>query len=83
VKRAGKKVDVTAMEFKMLRMFLAHRGELLSLDRIVAEVWGKEVFLTDRVIYTHVNNLRSKIEEDPRNPKLLVSVRGIGYRFDG
>jgi DNA-binding response OmpR family regulator len=83
LRRAGKLVDLTAMEFKMLRMFLAHRGELLSLDRIVAEVWGKEVFLTDRVIYTHVNNLRHKIEDNPAQPRFLVSLRGLGYRFDG
>jgi two-component system response regulator RegX3 len=46
-------------------------------------VWGSDVFLTDRVIYTHINNLRSKIETDPHNPSLIVSIRGIGYRFDG
>ena len=74
---------MTAMEFKLLRTFIAHRGELLSLDRIVAEVWGKDVFLTDRVIYTHVNNLRHKIEDNPAQPRFLVSLRGLGYRFDG
>jgi DNA-binding response OmpR family regulator len=46
-------------------------------------VWGKNVFLTDRVVYTHMNNLRSKIEDDPANPRLIVSVRGVGYRFEG
>lgn len=71
------------MEFKVLRAFLEHRGQVLTIDELLQEVWGKDVFLTDRVVYTHVNNLRSKIEEDPRNPKLLISVRGIGYRFDG
>jgi DNA-binding response OmpR family regulator len=81
--RKGEKIDLTAMEFKLLRAFLEHRGQVLSIDEMIREVWGKDVFLTDRVIYTHVNNLRNKIEEDPHNPKLLVSVRGIGYRFDG
>jgi DNA-binding response OmpR family regulator len=81
--RGGKKIDLTATEFKMLRTFLDHRGQVLSIDEMLREVWGKDVFLTDRVIYTHVNNLRNKIEENPRNPRLLVSVRGIGYRFDG
>jgi DNA-binding response OmpR family regulator len=83
VMRKGEKIDLTAMEFKLLRAFLEHRGQVLTIDELLEEVWGKDVFLTDRVIYTHVNNLRSKIEEDPHNPKLLVSVRGIGYRFDG
>jgi two-component system response regulator RegX3 len=40
------------------------------------------VFLTDRVVYTHVNNLRGKIEEDPSQPRHIVSLRGLGYRFD-
>ncbi len=78
-----RKVDLTATEFNLLRVFLEHRGQVLSIDRILQEAWGKDVFLTDRVVYTHVNNLRGKIEEDPRNPKLLISVRGVGYRFDG
>jgi DNA-binding response OmpR family regulator len=76
-------VELTAMEFKLLRAFLEHRGEALSIDRLLEEVWGKDVFLTDRVIYTHVNNLRGKIEENPGQPRFLVSVRGVGYRFDG
>jgi DNA-binding response OmpR family regulator len=81
--RSGRAVDLTAMEFKILRAFVAHRGQVLTHDRLIAEVWGKDVFLTDRVIYTHVNNLRQKIEVDPTRPALLVSVRGVGYRFDG
>ena len=83
VLRKGKKIDLTAMEFKLLHAFLEHRGQVLTIDELLRGIWGEDVFLTDRVIYTHVNNLRNKIEADPRNPKLLVSVRGIGYRFDG
>jgi DNA-binding response OmpR family regulator len=81
--RNGKKIELTAMEFKLLRAFLERRGQVLTLDEVLQEVWGRDVFLTDRVIYTHVNNLRNKIEEDPHHPRLLVSVRGVGYRFDG
>ena len=81
--RKGKKIDLTAMEFKLLYAFLKHRGQVLTINELLREIWGEDVFLTDRVVYTHVNNLRYKIEADPHNPKLLVSVRGIGYRFDG
>jgi len=81
-RRAGERIELTATEFKLLRTFLSHRGQVLSIDRLLAEVWGKDVFLTDRVIYTHVNNLRSKIEVNPSLPRHLVTVRGIGYRFD-
>lgn len=81
--RRGAPVELTALEFKLLHAFVAHRGHVLTHDRIIEEVWGRDVFLTDRVIYTHINNLRRKIEADPAAPVLLVGVRGVGYRFDG
>jgi len=81
--RKGEKIDLTAMEFKLLRVFLEHRGQVLTIDELMREAWGGNAVLTDRVIYTHVNNLRNKLEEDPRDPRFLVGVRGIGYRFDG
>ena len=55
----------------------------MSIDELLKRLRGPDVFLTDRVIYTHLNNLRSKIEDLPSTPKYLVSVRGVGYRFDG
>jgi len=82
VRRAGRIVELTPAEFKLLRVLIENRGEVLSLDRLLNEGWGKDVFLTDRVIYTHVNHLRAKIERDPQSPKHIVSVRGAGYRFD-
>jgi DNA-binding response OmpR family regulator len=81
--RDGRRIELTAMEFKLLRALVAHRGQALTHDQLIAQVWGRDVFLTDRVIYTHMNNLRQKIESDPGKPQLLVSVRGVGYRFDG
>jgi two-component system response regulator RegX3 len=56
---------------------------VLSHDRLLTEVWGPDIFLTDRVIYTHVGNLRQKIERVPSQPELIVGVRGLGYRFEG
>jgi DNA-binding response OmpR family regulator len=81
--RNGRPIELTALEFKLLRAFLFHRGQVLTHDRIIAEVWGTDIFLTDRVIYTHMNNLRQKLEVNPGTPQLIVSVRGVGYRFDG
>ncbi len=83
VLRRGEKLDLTAMEFKLLRVFLQHRGQVLTIDRLLEEVWGRDIVLTDRVVYTHVNNLRSKLEDNPRKPRYLIGVRGVGYRFDG
>ena len=56
--------------------------DLLTIDQINEAVWGKDVFITNRVVYTHMNNLRQKIETDPQKPRHLITVRGTGYRFD-
>jgi DNA-binding response OmpR family regulator len=68
VERTGRRIDLTALEFKLLRAFVDRRGQVLTHDQI---------------IYTHVNNLRQKIEVAPGQPVLVVGVRGVGYRFDG
>jgi len=81
--RGDRPIVLTAMEFKLLRAFVARNRQVVTHDQLIADVWGPDVFLTDRVIYTHVNNLRQKIEPDPARPTLLVSVRGVGYRLDG
>ncbi len=83
VARGGEKIDLTAVEFKLLRVFLEHRGQVVSIDGLLREVWGRDAVLTDRVVYTHVNHLRNKLEDDPQDPRFLIGVRGIGYRFDG
>jgi len=81
--RSGTRIELTATEFRLARTFVRHRGQVLTHDRLLAEVWGPDVFLTDRVIYTHVSNLRQKIEAEPSRPALIVGLRGVGYRFDG
>jgi DNA-binding response OmpR family regulator len=83
VRKGGRLTELTPSEFDLLRVFLENRGKVLSIDELLKRVRGPDVFLTDRVIYTHLNNLRSKIEDLPSKPKYLVSVRGVGYRFDG
>ena len=82
-RRAGKPLDITATEFKLLTAFIRHRGKVIRRDQLLDEVWGRDVYLTDRVVDNHIANLRKKIEPDPARPCFLVSVRGIGYRFDG
>jgi len=81
--RAGRPLDLTPIEFKMLRTFIENRDRVLTHDEIIERVWGRDTFLTDRVLYTHVNNLRGKIEATPSEPRFLTGVRGVGYRFDG
>jgi two-component system alkaline phosphatase synthesis response regulator PhoP len=82
VRRAGKPVHLTYMEYKLLTTFIGRRGRLLSRAELLEDVWGRDCVVTDRVVDTHVTNLRKKIEPKPSNPRYLVAVRGAGYRFD-
>ena len=82
LRRAGGRMDLTAIELKMLELFLNNLGRVVSRAQIIDGVWGSEVFVTDRVVDTHVVKLRRKIEPDPGQPRHIVSVRGLGYRFE-
>jgi DNA-binding response OmpR family regulator len=81
-RKSGRPLDLTPTEFRLLRLLIAHRGRVLTHDEIIATVWGKDAFLSDRVLYTHLNNLRGKIEDNPSEPQFVTGVRGVGYRFD-
>ncbi len=83
VRRAGQVVDLTAIEFKLLTTFVKARGRLLTRDDLLDRVWGRDRAPTDRVVDNHIMNLRRKIERTPERPEFVVSVRGLGYRFDG
>jgi DNA-binding response OmpR family regulator len=83
LRRGGKTVELTAIELHMLHLFLRNRGRVLSRGRVIDEVWGTGVIVTDRVVDNHVKNLRRKIEPKPASPQHIVSIRGLGYRFDG
>jgi DNA-binding response OmpR family regulator len=83
LRRAGRAVEMTPIEFKLLAAFIRQRGHTLSRDKLLDEVWGRETFVTDRAVDTHITNLRKKIEPQPSEPQFLISVRGMGYRFDG
>jgi len=83
VRRSGTVVETTATEFKLLTAFVRNRGRVLSREKLLDQAWGEGTFLTDRVVDNHIVALRRKIEAEPADPKYLVSVRGLGYRFDG
>jgi len=83
LRRAGRAVEITATEFKLLTTFLRNRGRLLTRDKLLDEAWGRDKSVTDRVVDNHIVSLRRKIEREPAEPRHLVSVRGLGYRFDG
>jgi two-component system alkaline phosphatase synthesis response regulator PhoP len=81
VTRAGQSVELSALEFRLLRYFVEHRGEVLSRDRLLDEVWGYSAEVYSRTVDQHVATLRRKIEADPRRPRHVVTVHGLGYRF--
>jgi len=83
VRRQGSVVDVTALEFRLLSAFIRRRGRLLTRRQLIDAAWAPETFITDRVVDTHVFNLRRKVESVPARPRYLHSVRGMGYRSDG
>ena len=83
LRRAGRTIEMTALELRLLAAFIRNRGRVLSRQKLLDEAWGPGTFITDRVVDNHVVALRKKIEAEPHNPRYLISLRGLGYRFDG
>jgi two-component system alkaline phosphatase synthesis response regulator PhoP len=81
VTRDGKKVDLAAKEFQLLRYLLEHRGEALSREQILKDIWDYRSPTTTRTVDVHVAWLRQKLEDDPGQPRWILTVHGTGYRF--
>lgn len=79
--RDGQLLEVSAKEMELLRYFAAHRGETLSRDRLLAEVWGRPWAITTRTVDNFVVRLRKKIEPEPAQPCYLITVHGRGYKL--
>ncbi len=82
VRKQGEKLHFTALEFKLLKFFIEHRGEVVSRDDLLDEAWG-DAIVSPRTIDPHIVHLRKKIEKDLSNPQYIISVRGVGYKFEG
>lgn len=82
LRRAGIRQEMTALEFRLLETFVRSAGRVLGREKLIEAVWGRDTHVTDRVVDTHIVKLRRKIEADPAEPRHLISVRGLGYRFD-
>jgi DNA-binding response OmpR family regulator len=83
VRKNGVPVSLTALEFRLLKTFVERRGRLLSREQLIDAAWERGTHVSDRVVDTHILNLRKKIETDPSQPTLIHGVRGLGYRFEG
>jgi two-component system alkaline phosphatase synthesis response regulator PhoP len=83
VSRDGQLVSLSAKEFQLLRYFVEHRGAAISRDELLHQVWGYESMPSTRTVDVHIVWLRQKLEKDPKNPQLILTVVGLGYKFAG
>ena len=84
VHREGQEVYLSALEYKLLLVFLQHRGQTLTRDRLLEEIWDcAGDFVSDNTLTVYIKRLREKIEPDAQNPRYIRTVRGLGYRLEG
>jgi two-component system, OmpR family, alkaline phosphatase synthesis response regulator PhoP len=78
----GKKITLSPTEVKLLFFFTQHPGRVYTRDQILNYVWGDDTFVTPRAVDVHIKRLRSQIEKDIDNPQYIITVRGVGYKFN-
>ncbi|MBK5294614.1 MAG: response regulator transcription factor [Acidobacteriia bacterium] len=81
--KKGAILSLSAREFQLLRYLIEHDGETLSREKLLTDVWGYEALLNTRTVDVHMAWLRQKLEDNPKLPRYLLTVRGIGYKFSG
>jgi len=83
VTKHGKIINLTPSEFSILTTLIKHPNKVYTRDELITHALGEDFFGYDRTIDSHIKNLRQKIEDDPKSPKLIITVHGVGYRFGG
>ena len=78
---AGRTVDLTRTEFRLLSHMAAHPGRVYSREDLLRVIWGEDFFGDERTVDVHIRHLREKVEPDPARPAMVLTVRGVGYRF--
>jgi two-component system, OmpR family, alkaline phosphatase synthesis response regulator PhoP len=81
VERDGQKIELTALEFKLLATLVTYAGMVLSRDQLLERVWGYDFYGEDRVVDVHIGHIRQKLENDPSDPQFVITIRGVGYKF--
>jgi len=82
VSLAGQAVDLAPREFALLHALALQAGQVISVDDLLAQVWGAEYVGEPQVVYVHIRWLREKLEADPQHPQRIVTVRGVGYKLE-
>ena len=80
--RNKRPLNLAAKEAELLRLLINHRGQILSREKILQQVWREQPHITPRTVDVHVAWLRQKIEDNPESPRHIITVRGEGYRFE-
>jgi DNA-binding response OmpR family regulator len=83
LRRGGRTIELTPIEYKLLCAFVRAKGRLLSREQLTEAGWGPGISVNDRAVDSHIVSLRRKIEPEPSQPTIIVSARGLGYRFEG
>jgi two-component system, OmpR family, response regulator RegX3 len=78
----GDEVHLRRKEFELLSLLMENAGRLLTRDVLIDRIWGSDYFGDTKTLDVHIKRLRTHIEEDPSNPRLITTIRGVGYRFD-
>lgn len=81
VERDGQKIELTALEFKLLATLVTYAGMVLSREQLLERVWGYDFYGEDRVVDVHIGHIRQKLEIDPSDPQFVITIRGVGYKF--
>ncbi len=81
VRVRGELVSLPPKEFSLLHLLLARKGRLVARHFMLEEIWGPDYYGDTKTLDVHVKRVREKVEEDPRQPKFIVTVRGLGYKF--
>jgi two-component system alkaline phosphatase synthesis response regulator PhoP len=81
--KAGKPLELTPREFRLLGYFLDHQGEVVSREELLDAVWGYDTIPFTRTVDTHIAKLRKKIENDASDPEHIITVHRLGYKFVG
>ncbi len=81
VRKQGQVVDLTLKEFEILKLLITHPDQTFSKQQMYRSVWGEEYYYNDNVINVHIRRLREKIEDDPSNPKVVMTMWGFGYKL--
>lgn len=77
-----KEVSLTPLEFSILELLASHRGQVFNVEKIYQSVWKEDKYLSDNTIMVHIRNIREKIEDNPREPRYIKTVWGVGYKVE-